>query len=370
MTEGWYDDPDVAGLFDRATFNENYVPVSWQHDSTDNMPPPGSAQLFLDVVQPVCFVCHSRRGTDLGPNAGFGINQDIDFSSYERFIGYAEQIKQYVYDRGIMPLSLRGYEAFWDEDSNAPEILAAHLNGVLSADMQVAFNSNNKIDAPGAPVADAGPDRTTTSPVRLFGANSRFVDRFSWRITSMPSGSDARLTDITSSRPLFTTSINGDYEISLLATYKNKVVSDTVHIKIDNNLTDLSTPPDPKTLTFDGNIRAIFSTVQNPANSSETDLNACQDCHQEASGVGAIAGVPVHWGDVQPATADSAPNAFYREVLSRIDFNDPENSLLLKKPSNHHHYGGLREGFEVDNPANRQNYDLILNWILEGAVEN
>jgi len=56
--------------------------------------------------------------------------------------------------------------------------------------------------------------------------------------------------------------------------------------------------------------------------------------------------------------------------LSRVDFNDPENSLLLTKPNNKHHFGGLREGFEVDNPANRQNYDLFLNWIMEGAPEN
>jgi hypothetical protein len=79
--------------------------------------------------------------------------------------------------------------------------------------------------------------------------------------------------------------------------------------------------------------------------------------------------VPVYWLDTQPVTGDTAANAFYKEVLSRVDFNDPENSLILKKPSNNHHFGGLREGFEVDNPANRQNYDLILNWILEGAPE-
>ena len=66
MTEGWYDAPDTTGYFDRATFNEDYVPPSWRHDSTDNVPPPGTEQLFLEVVQPICFVCHSRRGTTLG----------------------------------------------------------------------------------------------------------------------------------------------------------------------------------------------------------------------------------------------------------------------------------------------------------------
>jgi len=369
MTEGWYDDPDVVGMFDRATFNEDYVPPAWQHDTDDNMPPAGSEQLFLEVVQPVCFVCHSRRGSDLGSNTAPGVTKDIDFSSYEKFISHAEQIKRYVYDLGVMPLSLRGYDAFWAEGGSGPELLALHLNGILPAEHQIPLNDNDEVDEPGAPIADAGPDRTTTSPVRLFGANSRYVERYSWRITNQPSGGDAELTDVNTSRPLLTTSIDGDYEIALVVAFANKVVSDSVRIKIDNTMTDATDPPDPKTLTFDNNIRSIFTTPQDPLNSSEEDVKACADCHQESSG-GGIAGVPVHWGDVQPPSGDTASNAFYNEVLSRVDFKDPENSLILKKPSNNHHYGGLREGFEVDNPANRKNYDLMLNWILEGAPEN
>ena len=46
----------------------------------------------------------------------------------------------------------------------------------------------------------------------------------------------------------------------------------------------------------------------------------------------------------QPATGST----WYDEVMSRVDFKDPVNSLILTKPSNNHHYGGLRGGFEVD----------------------
>ena len=359
MTEGWYDDPDVAGMFDRATFNEDYVPVTWQHDSTDNMPPAGAEQLFLEVVQPVCFVCHSRRGTNLGSVDTRTIGKDIDFNSYAKFISHADLIKQYVYDEGVMPLSLRGYDAFWDEDSDAPEILAHHLNAVLSADNQIELNSEGKVDEPGAPIADAGPDRVTTSPVRMFGANSRFVDRYSWRITSMPSGSDAVLTETTTARPLLTASIDGDYEITLIAAQGTTVVSDTVLIKIDNTLTDVTTPPDPKTITFDTHIAPVFG------NAGGDDSLQCNQCHS-ATDTAKIDGIPVYWNDVdQPAGT-----SFYNEVLTRVDFKDPESSLILTKPSNNHHYGGLRGGFEVDNPANRHNYDLFLNWILEGAPEH
>jgi hypothetical protein len=370
MSEGWYDDPDVVGSFDRATYNDEFVPLEWRHDSSDNSPPPGSEQLFLEVMQPVCFVCHSRRGTNLGSNTSPGVNKDIDFSSYERFISHANQIKQYVYDRGVMPLSLRGYDAFWDKDSDAPEILAAHLNGVLAADNQIPLNDNNKVDQPGAPVVDAGPDRTSTSPLRLFGSNSRYVDSYQWSIIGEPTGSDAVLTDTTTSRPMLTASVDGDYEITLTASFGGQKSTDSVRIKIDNGLSNTTTPPDPKTLTFD-NIKLVLSTAQDPANSSEADIKSCDECHQDvAAGAVAIAGVPVYWRDVQPATGDTVANALYREILSRVDFNDPENSLLLTKPSNNHHFGGLREGFEVGNPANRQNYDLFLNWIMEGAPEN
>ena len=153
------------------------------------------------------------------------------------------------------------------------------------------------------------------------------------------------------------------YEITLTASYDSDFDSDTVLVRIDNSLTATSTPRDPKTITFD-DIRTVFDTPQDPLNSSEADIKACSGCHQP---VGGQDGVPVYWVDDvdQPATGTT----FYEEVLARIDFNDPVNSLLLTKPSNNHHFGGLREGFEVDNPANRQNYDLFLNWIMEGAPE-
>lgn len=359
MTEGWYDDSAVTGMFDRDTFNEEYVPDAWQYDSSDNIPPPGSDQLFLEVVQPVCFVCHSRRGTNLGTNGPTrGDGKDINFDSYEKFITHADQIKQYVYDRGVMPLSLRGYLAFWDEDSSAPEILAAHLNGVLAAGNQVELNDDDEVEEPGDPIADAGPDRTTTSPVRMFGSNSRYVERYSWSITSEPDGSDAVLTEPTTSRPLLTTSVDGDYDLLLVAAYGNKVVSDTVHIKIDNTMSSSSTPPDPKFITFDDHIKPVFG------NAGGFDGKECTECH---TGVASDAeGLPMFWTDSQPLTGST----FFEEVRSRIDFNDPENSLLLTKPSDNHHYGGLRGGFEVDNPSNRHNYDLFLNWIMEGAPEN
>ena len=52
-----------------------------------------------------------------------------------------------------------------------------------------------------------------------------------------------------------------------------------------------------------------------------------------------------------------------------ITFDDPEKSRLLLKPSGQHHGGGPLPITGFDLAGNRANYDLFLNWILEGARE-
>jgi hypothetical protein len=358
MAEGWYDDPAQAGLFDRNTFNADFVPVAWRPDSATGNPPAGSDKLFLDVVQPICFVCHSRRGTTLGSDLAVNGSKDIDFSSYNKFIGHAEQIKTYVFDYGVMPLSLRGYNTFWGGD--APITLASHINGKLPPDKQVVINDVGSIDEPGAPIADAGPDISALSPVRTFGSNSRFVDTYSWSIVSVPAGGEAAiLSDADQPRALLTAPVDGDYVLRLVASNKGKSDQDTVIIKINSGLSVA-----PKALTFVDNIKPVFNEIAEIANGG--DGKRCNECHQQFGGAGAIDGIPMWWTDdpAQPSTGGT----LYQEVLARIDFNDPENSLLLKKPSGNHHYGGLRgNGFDRGNPSNRYNYDTFLNWIIEGA---
>ncbi len=353
MAEGWYDDPSKVGYFDSPTFVADYVPPAWRPNPATGNPPAGSDKLFTDVVEPVCFVCHSRRGTSLGSDTAANGSKDIDFSSYDKFISHASLIKKYIYDYGEMPLSLRGYKTFWG-NNNFPLLLASHLNPSLPADDQIKTNSAGYIDQPGAPVVDAGPDITATSPVRTFGSNSRFVDTYSWSIVSTPAGGEtATLTDSDKPRALLTAPVDGDYVLRLVAGYKasGKSAQDTVTIKIDSSMS-----PAPQDINFVDNIKPIFTEL------APADSRACVNCHV---GTGSAApGLPVWWTDTQPASGST----FYREVLSRVDFNDPENSLILTKPTGHHHYGGLRSnGFDTSDPSNRYNYDLILNWILNGA---
>ena len=74
-------------------------------------------------------------------------------------------------------------------------------------------------------------------------------------------------------------------------------------------------------------------------------------------------------------TAGDATNDhwFYTELRGRINFTDVVGSALLRKPSNHHHNGGLRPGFDgslLPGAAGRADYDKFLNWILNGAPES
>ena len=363
MAEGWYDGDGNPATADwgRATFDGEFVPAGWD-PAPGGIPVSGREgvdQLFLDVVQPICFVCHSRRGSLLGTNQNAGVSKDIDFSTYEKFISHADQIKSYVYDRGVMPLSLRGYNAFWD-DPGRPTLLALYINAALESDPDydgdlITFNADGTVDQPGAVVADAGPDRVSPSPVRLFASNTRFADTYSWEILSTPlGGEDAALDNDMSARPVFTATQNGDYQLRLTATNaEGGSDTDTVNVKIDNTMT-----PAPAAITFLDDIVPILETI-----GGNSDGKACVTCHQADGAGGEIDGVPVYW---TAAPSDSGVSR-YAEALARVDFDDPENSLLLMKPSGNHHYGNLREGFDIGNPADRQNYDMMLNWIMEGA---
>jgi hypothetical protein len=57
--------------------------------------------------------------------------------------------------------------------------------------------------------------------------------------------------------------------------------------------------------------------------------------------------------------------------MARVNPEYIEDSLVLKKPSGNHHYGGLIGGFDTSvsvGSFNRANYDMFVNWIAEGAA--
>ena len=339
VSNGWYSG-DITDN-DNSTFAP-FIPTGWTYDANDNDPPLAAESLFLNVVKPYCFSCHSKRGSDLGTDANASSNgQDIDFSTYTKFISYADKIDDYVYVRGLMPLSRLTYDKFWESD--APEILATHIPGFSHG------NADGSINQPGAPIANPGLDRTSNAPVTLSAASSLFADSYTWSLLTQPSGSTATLSPTNSIRPLFTADMDGVYTIQLIAHQGNESSAPAIlTLTVNNTLLPLT-----EDITF-ADIKLI---LQNTTSPTPVTASSCMACH--VSGGTGVPGVPVFYSD--------SPT-LYQDILKRVNFDKPELSPLLLKPSGSHHFGGMRAGFGV--AGDLSSYDLFLNWILQGAREN
>jgi mono/diheme cytochrome c family protein len=357
LIEGWYgEDAADRGDFDIPNRGCNYlqnhfydyVPLGWRPDSTaPGMPPAGADDLFREVIAPNCMVCHSRRGTNLGP--GGAASQDIDFSSYEKFLSYSEQIERFIFDKGVMPLGLLNFDAFWDNSGpGRAELLASHIPGFSR------MSSDGEVLRPGRPIAVAAAPRNTNVPVTLSAEGSSFADSYRWTITDSVVGSNPTLSRADTARPVFNTDINGDYTLRLVVSKNGR---DSRPVTVDIAVSNLL--PLPASLRFDPDIKAIL----------QSGVTLCSSCHASVADFG-VEGVPLHYTDSQIEGRD-----LYQGVYQRVNFKEPIESLLLRKPSGHHHYGSCRPGFDLTDDVgdcagangDRSNYDTFLNWILQGA---
>lgn len=329
----------------------DYIPAGWQPDPVTGTPPPGADDLFREVIAPNCMVCHSRRGTNLGTNETSGFRQDIDFSSYERFISHAEQVERFIFHKGVMPLGGLNFDAFWDNSGpGRAELLASHLPDFNS------LNEDGTVRRPGTPIAVIAAPGNTNVPVIISAEGSSFASTYRWSIVNSPEGSNPTLDSVTDARVTFDTDTDGEYRLQLVVGNGN-TQSEAVTATITVN----SSMPLPSSLRFDPHIKNVLQNDSGPN---------CDRCHAPAGTPGAIAGVPVHYTDTQVEGRQ-----LYWGVLQRINFKEPIESALLRKPTGNHHFGRCREGFDLtDTPddcegvdGDRSNYDLFLNWILQGA---
>jgi mono/diheme cytochrome c family protein len=321
MLEGWYGGPGLPGAFD-----DDYVPAGWQADPNDGTPPAGADDLYRDVLSTNCRTCHLLRGSQH--------QNDIDFTSWDKFLGYDARIEQLVFDEGLMPLATLTFDNFHDSGFMA-EMLASFLPNFSR------YDDAGALLLPGRPIAHAGPDRHSPSPVAVSGAASLFAETYAWSIVSHPIGAGPNLLlDPTAIRPTLANAIDGIYVIQLVVSLGSvQSEPDTVTITVDSGMT-----PAPSAITFGGHIAPVLASA------------GCTSCHTDGG------------NPLPPVLYTPGPNRdVYTTVRSLVNFDDPENSRLLLKPSGHHHAGGLLPGFDLD--GNRASYDLFLNWILEGAPE-
>ncbi|MCC1497721.1 hypothetical protein [Alcanivorax sp. 1008] len=346
----YLDQPELLG----QVYQDDSVPCGWRVNPSIDADCVGSVDLpseprqegvdllYKRVVEPNCIGCHSVRGSSAGERQG-GDGNAINFSNYEKFIGYSDLIVDYVYHRGVMPLSLRNYEKFWaDRCDGAPALLASFLPEFDRYDEQAC------VITPGLPVAKPGASRPVDTPVLLDASGSLFARDFQWQVLSLADPSAVvSLSSPSSSVTQFDASHEGDYVLRLTVSNLRGSHSEDVTLTVDNSLS-----PAPSQLTFADHVLPVLRDISYPGR-----VQRCTDCHSATAQLGgAYAGIPVVY-DVDATV--------YAEVIERVDLDDPENSLLLRKPTRDQHGGGmLIDRSSADGMAL---YQMLINWIRNGA---
>jgi mono/diheme cytochrome c family protein len=315
-----------------ATFKDTYVPESWEKA--------GQSTLYRSVVATSCRACHVMRGV-VG-------NSDLDFTSYEKFASLSDRIKTHIIDRGNMPLVKLIYDRFWGTTT------ANVLGNFLQEQGYTVKDASGAMLMPGRPLADPGPDRVVLpGATTLNGSNSLYSNAYAWSLVSGPTG--ATITNATAAQATFTAATAGTYVVQLV-TSNGSLQSAPAQFRIVVNPT-LS--PAPSSIRF-SHIKAVIQ-------------GTCVQCH---SPTGALPRPPVFWSDTD-RNGDGSIDAtdelwLYTDVRGRINFTELGASALLRKPSGNHHGGALQVGFDTTkvpgDPA-RANYDLFVNWILNGAPQ-
>ncbi|NNF67955.1 MAG: hypothetical protein HKM98_10640 [Gammaproteobacteria bacterium] len=321
--------------FSVDTYDESFVPAGWRRNSER---PDGVETLYKEVVEPHCSTCHSLRGNSTAENiddaSAGGLANAVTFSSYERFISYNDDIIKRVYQQGRMPASLLNYSRFWNDPAGPPSLLATFLQGF---DL---FDRNGNVTRPGRPAAVPGASRRVSSPVIQDAAASVLTSNFSWRIVSSPANASASLSNANSSA-VSLSGADGVYVLALTASNSRGNETQQITLTLDSTLV-----PKPHELDFATDVRDVLNTPG--ANRS------CSSCHNAGS---EFTGIPVFFDDNNPD--------LYKDVLERVNFADPENSQLLRKPANLQHGGGI----VLDRAVAEENakFNTLINWIRNGA---
>lgn len=311
LVEGWYGGIGLPA----NTFNGQFVPAGWRAP----LAPSNGTQLYLQVVAPFCRACHMMRGNAL--------QSDLDFATHTKFMGYKSRTEHLVFDEGIMPLALQTFGRFW-ANPNTARTLAQLIGSTRLLENDITLT-------PGRPLANAGPFRTAAlNTIRLNGNASVFTGGatpFQWTLTKRPALSTTVVQNATQAIASFIADVPGDYTAQLVVNdgFNDTIASapSEVVVRVEADLSGVS---------FISDISPLF--------------DKCAACHT---------------GFDKPRFNNI--RTLYDNAINYVNLNDPVNSPILRKPSGNHHGGGVIAGFKT--PVSEK-YQLMLRWILEGALDN
>ncbi|MEA3410265.1 MAG: hypothetical protein U9R74_01850, partial [Pseudomonadota bacterium] len=317
---------------------------------------------------------------------GQPLEQSLEFATFSAFKDYKDEIESLVYDQGLMPLARRTYERFWRSDQ--PRILDEQLFGgtahknppedVLSDEARSAFGDLRR---PGRPVTRiAGvrysnavldyvfADVRNSGRVRLNGRPGYFGETFSWSIQNAP-GAIPTINSANRSLASFALdpSASSDIKSDGSSPYRVQLSMSNAHANYDEIVRgQLWSNSSLGSLNFIDDIYPLLSEGFDTTKNTAGKLS-CIQCHSNGNVVSWADGIFVLRDFQLPE--DKALDYAFSNFMTRVNCDDPANSLVVLKPSGFHHYAGTVTGFANlgDDSGDANHRAKITRWIMEGA---
>lgn len=335
-----------------AQYASDFIPSGWRNN-------PNAQAIYNTLVGPNCMVCHALRGS--------GLNNEIGFAEFEKFLAFADQIDHLTFERGVMPAGLLNYADFWEGTRN-PALMAAAIGH------PERINADNTAIKPGAAVAKLVAPLVATGlsagqsidiPLSAGGSAFALSGSYQW---SVEPAAQAQIveTDASLGNAVLRASAVGNYTITLSIEGQHggsDSSSQTIQVREQS-----ATLPAADAITFFGDEGSdIYSWLQ----------GNCTNCHIDN---GSNPYIPIYYEPCNAVNlqggAEQGFDFLYRSVLARVNFDAPYDSLILRKPVNGasdlsdrnninnqiagYHAGGLVAGSDED-------VGRLTSWILAGA---
>jgi hypothetical protein len=390
LIKGWYGGEGVPN----PIFDGTFVPPGWREDGA------AVETLYLEVIARSCRTCHTQRGSY--NSSGHPIldgpkEQTLEFISFEGFKRYKQETESLVYEEGLMPLAKRTFDKFWR--SEQPKILDnVFFDGkalqnpppeVYPGYARFAFGALRR---PGRPIAKIAGSRLLFNvfpypvyaladvqekrQVRLNSAASVFASEFFWSFDQVPGTTVPMLIDADKPQASFDPDPNASSDIQ-----DPDAKPYIIRFGVTNEFAgfneiirgQLFSDRRLKPLTFTDNIYELLTT--NFSSTFGSTQLSCIHCHSNGNVVSHADSI-FKLRDFQVDDEELQKQFAYCMLLTRVNYNNPDNSLILKKPSEElPHFGGQIFVFSGSNSEFEELKDTgdsdakarVLRWIMEGA---